>query len=457
MFDLKKFYEECESGNMVDERGIRDYIKSFELVIIWGAAGLGKAIGCRLEKYGISNLIYWDERYQEIGAVSGRKIEAPFSTEYDRQTTLIMYSIPNHVIMGKLLRKVEANGYDNVIRGDIYYSGILCPYCNGDRPSAKSCWMKGECRSVICKRLQTITKSRERQDKPGERIDITYNCFIINSVCNLSCMHCVQYINNYPLKARYNIPTENVCRDIDNWLEMIDSVGTISVMGGETFMHPGIAAIAKKFSEHDNFGFVSFPTNGLYPIKPEQLEGIEDPRIVIAFGAYQHIATEKQLEIYEKNVELVKSYGIAYTESRHLPTWVVPFGLYKATDDIEYMAKRKARCLMPPRNLQIRDGKIHTCDRGIALYAMGVVDYPSDYFVLSQKHSLDKKRQLFREFVNQSFYYTCGHCGKSRDGISAIAPSAMQGVMDVFQESEYKNKDWFAINNMQSERVILHE
>lgn len=452
MFDLEEFYAQCESGNPVDDHEALEYMKSFARVVIWGAAGLGQAIGRKLEECQVPNIIYWDERYKEMGSVNGRKIEAPFSAEYDRETTLIMYAIPNHVIMSKLMQKIADNGYLHVIRGDVYYSGTLCPYCNGDKPSAHSCWAKGECRSVICKRLQTITKNREKQKKPGERIDITYNCFIINSICNLNCMHCVQFINNYPLSARYNIPTENICRDIDSWLEMIDSAGTISVMGGETFMHPGIAAIAKKFSEHDNFGFVSFPTNGLFPIKPQQLEGIEDPWIVIAFGAYQHVATEKQLETYEKNVELVKSYGIAYTESRHLPTWVVPFGLYKVTDDEAYLAKRKAACLMPPRNLQIRDGKVHTCDRGVALYAMGVADYPSDYFVLDQELPLEKKRRRFREFVDRPFYHTCGHCGRNKDGISTIAPSAMQGIMNVFEEEAYQDQDWFAI-----ERCVQNE
>ncbi len=436
MFDLQKFYQQCEAGELVDAEGVMEYIKSFPTVIIWGAAGLGKAIGKYLERSRIENLIYWDQRYEEIGSIGNRHIEPPFAGQYNRETTLVIYSIPNHVIMGSLLAELGAKGFRNIIRGDILYSGIICPYCKGDIPTASCCWEKSECRSVICKRLQSIVKSRGTVIKSGERIDITYNCFIINSICNLNCMHCVQYINSYPSDKRFNISTETICRDIDLWLEMIDSVGTISVMGGETFMHPGIAKIANKFAEHQNFGFVSFPTNGLYPIKPEQLEGIEDPRIVIAFGAYQHVADQKQLEIYEKNVELVKSYGIAYTESRHLPTWVVPSGIYKESDEIEYMTRKKQMCLMPPRNLQIRDGKVHVCDRGVALYAMGVADYPEDYFCLTQKRTLEEKRRLFREFVDRPFYYTCGHCGKSYGN----APSALQGKIDVFNRDFYEKQ-----------------
>lgn len=441
MFTLEEFYKQCETGEKVDDKEILEYIRTFESVIIWGAAGLGKAIGRKLENFQIKNIVYWDERWQEIGPINDRVIEAPFKKEYPKDTTLVIYSIPNHVIMRSLLSKLTEKNYYNVIRGDIFYSGVLCPYCNEDRPQAARCWMKGECRSVICKRLQSIIKSKEKVQKPGERIDLTYNCFIINSICNLNCTHCVQYINNYPSNTRINVPTQTICRDIDLWLELIDSVGTISVMGGETFMHPDVAVIAKKFCEHDNFGFVSFPTNGLFPIKPEQLEGIEDPRIVIAFGAYQHVANEKQLEIYEKNIELVKSYGIAYTESRHLPTWVVPAGLWKASDDIEYMTQKKAKCPMPPRNLQIRDGKVHICDRGVALYAMGVADYPEDYFELNMSESLDRKRQLFREFLDRPYYRTCGHCGETY----GTAPSALQGEINVFDENSYKDVDWYSI------------
>lgn len=441
MFDLEKFYKNCESGEKVDAEGINQYILSFETVIIWGSAGLGKAIGTYLEKIGVKHLVYWDLRYCEIEVEHQRKIEAPFSEEYDREKTLLIYSIPNHVIMDNLIAQVKQEGYINYIRGDIFYSGILCPYCLGTKPSAKQCWMKNECRSVICKRLQNIVNSNIGEQKPGERIDITYNCFIINSMCNLSCTHCVQFINNYPLEKRGNIPTDIICRDIDLWLNMIDSVGTISVMGGETFMHPDIVRIANQFAKHDNFGFVSFPTNGLFPIKPEQLDGIKDDRVIIAFGAYQHVATEEQMEIYYKNVELVKSYGIAYTESRHLPTWIVPGGIYYRTTDEEYMTKKKQACPTPPRNVQIRDGKIHVCDKGVALYAMGVADYPEDYYVLTQEGSLEERREQFRQFSDKPFYYTCGHCSEK----SEAAPSALQGKIDVFSASSYDNVDWFKL------------
>ena len=152
-----------------------------------------------------------------------------------------------------------------------------------------------------------------------------------------------------------------------------------------------------------------------------------------------YVASERQLEIYKQNVELVKSYGIAYTESRHLPTWIVPNGLWKYSSDISYMEMKKSGCPMPPRNLQIRDGKIHVCDKGVALYAMGTVDYPEDYFMLQKEMPLDQKRELFRKFIEKPYYQTCGHCGNS----AVSAPSALQGKIDVFDPKSYEGVDWF--------------
>ncbi|SHJ39522.1 hypothetical protein SAMN02745163_01858 [Clostridium cavendishii DSM 21758] len=430
MFDLDAFYEKCKSGEKVDCKGVFNYIKGFKNIILRGASAQGKAIGKRLLQEGINITLYWDQRYEELQFVNGIAVEKPYEKKFASQDTLIIYCIPNHVIMPQLMEELRKENYKNIIRGDILYSGSICSFSKGSTLSAKRCWATGECRSVICERAQNIIKAQTTTTKPGERIDLTYCCFIINSICNLNCKHCVQYINNYPLHARGNVSAETICRDIDLFLDMVDSVGTISVMGGETFMHPDISKIARKFSEKKNFGFVSFPTNGLFEIKPEQLEGITDPRIIIAFGYYLHVATEEQKEIYRKNIELVKSYGITYTESLYLPSWVIPSEIYKRDVDEQYMTNLKMQCTMPPRNLQIKNGKVHTCDRGVAIYNMGLADYPSDYVDLTKDLSLEEKRNEFREFVNRPFYYTCGHCSVGLE----IVDSAVQGKRDVINK-----------------------
>lgn len=428
MFSIEKFYEECSTGCHVDCTEVFKYISQFPNVIIRGAAAQGAALGKRLQEEGIQITVYWDMRAEELVSVNGVAVEQPFVKEYKREETLIIHAIPNHVIMGQLIHEMEQKGYMNILRGDVLYSACVCTYQLGDQLSAKRCWQNGgACRSVICKKASSIIQNYSSEVKEGERIDLTYCCFIINSICNLSCRDCVQYMPNYPEHARGNVPFEIISRDIDTFFEMVDSVGTVSVMGGETFLHPDIAKIANKFAEKKNLGFVSFPTNGLYPIKPEQLEGIQDPRIIIAFGYYLHRATEEQKEIYYKNVELVKKSGIAYTESTFLPTWVDAGGLKKLDVDENYMINKKRNCPLPPRNLQVKNGKVHTCDKGVAIYNMGIADYPTDYLDLTQKVSRAELRQKFREFRDRPFYYNCGHCFSNVVNVE----SAIQGKKDV--------------------------
>ncbi len=424
MFNIQSFYEECYTGKKVDCSQVFNYIRQFQNVIIRGAAAQGAALGKRLLEEQISVTVYWDVRAKELGRIHGVPVELPFTRKFKCDETIIIHAIPNHVIMERLISEMREQGYSNIIRGDILYSACVCSYQLGDKLQANRCWQnQGECRSVVCQKANSIIKNYMHKGKGGDRIDLTYCCFIINSLCNLSCRDCVQYMPNYPINRRYNVPFEVISRDIDRFFDMVDSVGTVSVMGGETFMHPDIAKIACKFAEKENLGFVSFPTNGLYPIKPEQLEGIEDPRIIIAFGYYLHVATERQKEIYQKNVELVKKHGITYTESLSLPSWVETCTLEKRDVDEVYMTEMKQGCNLPARNLQVKNGKVHTCDKGVALYNMGIADYPTDYLDLTQNISNPELRNAFRKFDNRDFYYSCGHC----EHVATSVESAIQG------------------------------
>lgn len=113
MFDVDSFYEECSSGRKVDNSAIREYLCSFDRIIIWGSAGLGKAIGNLIEHWGVKETIYWDQRFDEIGKIGNNVVEAPFSKEYDRDKSLLMYSIPNHVIMNTLMNQARKHGYQH--------------------------------------------------------------------------------------------------------------------------------------------------------------------------------------------------------------------------------------------------------------------------------------------------------------------------------------------------------
>ena len=439
MIDINKYYDSCSADDFVDNNEFYQYLKSFKDIILWGASFTGLAIGKKLRSQGINFTEYWDLRAEDLYTILDKRVSVPFSTDYNREKTTVIICIPNHVIMPQVIQELQMNGYYNYLRGDIIYSGICCKLNKRTGLSAKHCWSSRECRSVICKRARNILMSNFSHSKDGERIDFLYGVFIITTKCNLRCKYCVQFIPNYDIKKMTNIPFESIKRDINKYLSMIDTVGTISVMGGETFLHPDLGEIAREFCKYDNFGFISFPTNGLVPILEKQLVGMQDKRVVIPFGAYKHIANEKQKEIYACNIELIKKSGVVFVESNPIPAWLDSKRLVKFTDSIDYMISRKKSCKSPPRNLQVRDGKIHVCDRSVALHAMGVVDYPTDYFDLTEDNSIGETRNKFRDFFNRNFYYTCSHCPRD---MKDRVPVAEQGAIEAFRpyDIEYVEK-----------------
>lgn len=152
-------------------------------------------------------------------------------------------------------------------------------------------------------------------------------------------------MNEYPLNKRIDVPTDRILEDIDKFFDAMDSVGTVTVMGGEPFMHPDLSIIIRKLLEKRNFGIISIATSGTWPIKEEQLIGLNDKRINVSFSNYEQSIKPNQIDVMRKNVELLKQHGIAYTMGVYLPEWSVPSTLYDLNDSEETMIKRKRAVL----------------------------------------------------------------------------------------------------------------
>ena len=423
MFDITAYYEEAHSGKKVDNRKLIEYICSFKKVILWGGSYLGKAVGKYLIEHGIKVDLYWDMRAEELKEVNGIKVEMPFTLE-DKTNTLIVFCIGNNVIRGGLLKRLSDNGYSNVLRGDYIYMGAVCPFNNGSKIDSKVCQGTMCCRSIFCQSLSNIVKNRTMKEEPLHTFSIT---LVINQKCSLKCKCCTSYMNEYPPEKRINMPTERILEDIDKFFGAIDSVGTVTVMGGEPFMHPDLSKIIKKLLTKDNFGIISIATSGTWPIKEGQLDGLNDKRINVSFSNYEQSISENQKKVMRKNVELLKQYGIAYTMGVYLPEWSIPSTLYNLHDSEEVMSRKKQMCVQPPRCMQVKNGKLHPCDFGTALYSLGIADYEMDYIDIEHCDSIDNLREQIRAYIDQPYYKTCGHCAGM---LGLTSKAAEQGYMD---------------------------
>lgn len=421
MFSLEEYYQRAHSGNRVDNSDMLDYIKSFQKVIVWGASYLGDAIGKWLIDNGVSISGYWDLRAESIGRLNGIACVHPFSDKAD-EGLLVIYCIGNNVIGHLLRQKLRENGY-SFIRGDYLYMGTVCPFDKTTGVKSSQCQGSMCCRSVFCQRLSNIVKSKS--ENPLHMFSIT---LIINQRCSLGCKCCTSYMNEYPLKERVDMPTKRILKDIDQFFDAMDSIGTVTVMGGEPFMHPDLSKIIQKLLTKENFGLVSIATSGTYPIKPEQLEGLKNDRVNVSFSNYEHAIKENQKKMMYKNIEMIKNAGISYTVGVTIPEWAVPSTLYDLNNSEEQMIAKKKQCVQPPRCMQVKNGKLHPCDFGTALYSLNLGRYEMDYVDIENTPDIQELREKIRAFIEQPYYRTCGHC--QIGGIGLTSKAAEQGYMD---------------------------
>lgn len=426
MFDVEEYYGLAHSGEKLSDE-INDkmvaYIQSFAHVVIWGGSFLGNAIGEYLLRKGVTVENYWDLRWEELQEIHGIGVIPPFTTE-DKENTLVIFCIGNNVIRGTLLQELSEKEYLNVLRGDYLYEGTICPFNRTTDIESRQCQGSMCCRSMFCERLSNIVKSRKKLENPLHTFNIT---LIINQRCSLKCKCCTSYMNQYPLDKRIDIPVERICDDIDKFFAAMDSVGTITVMGGEPFMHPDLSVIVRKLLSKNNIGIISIATSGTYPIKPEQLVGLEDKRVNISFSNYEQSLNPNQIKMMHKNIDMVKNAGLSYTVGITMPEWLIPSTLYDLGDSEETMIYKKQSCVQPPRCMQVKNGRLYPCDFGQSLHSLGIADYEMDYVDIEHSTSTEELKEKIRNYIEQPYYRSCGHCSY---GNGTTSKAAEQGYMD---------------------------
>ena len=425
--DIEKYYSAVQSGNRVDNREVIEYIKSFPNIVVWGASYLGRKMTEFLRSQAIHDFTWWDARADEIREVDGHSVITSFpdTEKAIKEKTLVILCIGNTAIINKLLLRLKENEYFNVLRGDKLFMGVACPFDVTTGIDGLICNGTMTCRSMFCSRLHNIIK--ERNNRGG--LFLQNITIMITSHCSLKCKYCCAYMNSYPEERRKFVSYDQIASDIETIFTTVDAVGSVTIQGGEPFLHPDIDRIVAKLLEQKNFGIVSIATNGIFKISEEKLDNLRDNRLNVAFSGYYDALPREKLDIYYKNIELLKNNHIPVTVGVKVPEWSIPSTLWDRHYSEEIMTAKKAKCKMPERCLQVMEGKLFPCLYSVSLHGIGIADYPDDYVDLSEENLPEK----IQKFMDRSFYRSCGHC-KGSGGSTGMAGE--QGFYDFVTEKE---------------------
>lgn len=431
MFDPGEFYLAAHNGDTVDTASFVEYARSFESLVLWGAGNLGTAMGEKLLQMGLNISAYWDVRAAELGTLHGVSVVAPFSGGFRAGKTLVVFCITNVFISDIVSAQLVENGYRNVLQGEDLYQALICPFDNSTPLDIRVCRDLPVCNVCTCKRLDKIIQTQNADNVFAGKTDPLHFpniTFIVNQVCTLNCKYCYAYTNNYPKEKRVNFPFERIREDIHRFFDAVDSVTLVPLIGGEPFLHPDLSKIVQEFLKKKNFGVLNVTTNGICKITEKDLEGFDDDRARVFFSNYLEALSPRQVEVFEKNIDFVRSQGVAAVVYNTTPQWTVPVKLTDKGFSDATIEEMKARCLGKETNGKyVKNGHFYPCTIIDSVHNLGIATYESDFLELDRYPNSLALRKGLIDLLAAKRYQTCRHCG-DRGVITERA--GVQGYLD---------------------------
>jgi len=436
MNDIGVVLDRARRGDSEHSAAIERYLKNFRHIILRGAGKFGTAFGTFLIAVGIppEHLCYWDNRASELGKVNGVQVLMPFSSEFNRESTLIINCIPNGSLSGSVgEQEFLERGYHRYLSGMALFEALMCALKPGTEFDASVCLNTTFCNWCACQRLPSLLKQHcmeEHSIQEGELI-WPVATFVLNQKCTLECRHCGQYINHYRPEDRVNFPLERIKADIDRIFAAVDAIGYVSLIGGEPFLHPDLIEIVEHVLTKPNFGVIGITTNGICSIDLRQLEKLNNGRTRLIFSDYTRALSDKQRELFAKNVKLAEESGISYTVGE--PLWSTPASLRKLELPQTSKDAMKKGCNSLISCKTIQNGVYYPCSTTAGIGSHNLAEYPHDWVRLDAAGSVGELRKKILRVNGRQHYESCDHCG---EGGELLPMPGEQGGCDRYWDSK---------------------
>lgn len=427
MSELDKIISYGRLGEEIDKNYLREHLKRFDKIILRGAGAFGSELGVNLLKLGSleNKLLYWDIRAEELVKVNGIKVDKPYEEKFNAENTLVINCIPNGSTAGnRVLNEIRENNYTNVISGMGLYEAAFCPLNLKTGFNSKVCLNSKACNWCSCELLMNLLGKSEHSNCKNFKDELSFQIitFVIGLKCTLECKHCGQYLPYFPKEKKINLPFERIKKDIDIFFDSVDTVGFVSVIGGEPFVHPDLNKIIDVILSKKNFGMLGITTNGICKIKNEHLAKLKNERIRVIFSDYTSALNEKQVQLFNDNINKIKNAGINYTIGA--PLWVLPTDLKKRELDEETKLKLKANCTAFVTCQTVQNGAFYPCSTATYVRDHNIAEYTSDFVSFDKASSPADLRKKIIELNNKEYYQSCEHC---TGGGGMLAISGEQG------------------------------
>ena len=226
---------------------------------------------------------------------------------------------------------------------------------------------------------------------------------VLTECCSLRCRDCGSLIPYY-LKPRH-IPVNEITEPFDRFIDAIDILYELRLLGGEPFLYPYLKDIISRYGKNERIKVITIFTNSTIVPSDEILQAIKDNDINIHISDYGEISTKT-----EQMSELCEKKGIRHYVHE-----------YRAWRDMGDLSQRNYSTEAVKKMIKICDnkncpsffrGRLYVCPRAAHGEGVGAfVNLPDEYVDFRNEVNEEIIRKEIKTLLKQKDYFTaCMYC-----------------------------------------------
>ncbi len=218
--------------------------------------------------------------------------------------------------------------------------------------------------------------------------------------CNMRCKDCSSLLPLFDKPC--DIEIGQIVQDFELFFSGVDECIRITV-GGEPFLYPNLKEILEYLLAQKKVLGIMLITNSTLLPKPEVLELLTNPKILVEISDYGH------LEKMSRLIQVLEEKDIFFKVLTD-QTWTDMGGVEYRGREAQELRFSYLNCDQSRVIKGFHNGKFHTCARSARMLSLGAYESDRDYFDLKPEDTPEEIRDKLKEMFYSESADACNYC-----------------------------------------------
>ena len=383
-----------------DSFGTLKEVKKHRGVILFGTGNLGKIVLKALKLSEIKVLAIADNNESRWGSTwEGHKVISLSELAKSNKDDPVVIASLNFPYMKGQLRDL---GINNFFDSDFLFSETQI-----NLKDCKTEWPPERCKEQIELYIYSVLAQRNKNKLSLNSIDL-----VLTEKCSLKCKDCSNLMQYYakPIDEDF----DNLILSLDKFLNNINYVREIRLIGGEPLIYKKVDLVIKKLLEYSNFETIHVYTNGTVVLKDEKMKCFQDKKVLFKISDYGKIS--RNVSKLESKLEELK---IRYITEK-ITRWQDCAKIEKFNRDPVLNKHIFGNCC-ENQGLTLLHGNLYLCPFSAhAENLKAIPEYREDKIDLKNLDSSQINKKLRKLYFDTEFLSACDFCNGRDHNVSKV-------------------------------------